>query len=65
MSVPFLLEIGVEEVPDWMIEPALDHLKQLFSAVWRSTTWAARSIRWMPLRGGWSCERRLAGEAGR
>lgn len=23
----FLLEIGVEEIPDWMIEPALDHLK--------------------------------------
>jgi glycyl-tRNA synthetase beta chain len=23
----FLLEIGVEEIPDWMIEPALDHLR--------------------------------------
>ena len=25
MSDRFLLEIGVEEIPDWMIEPALDH----------------------------------------
>jgi glycyl-tRNA synthetase beta chain len=33
MSLRFLLEIGVEEVPDWMIEPALDHLKQLFTEV--------------------------------
>jgi glycyl-tRNA synthetase beta chain len=31
MSVRFLLEIGVEEVPDWMIEPALDNMRQLFS----------------------------------
>jgi glycyl-tRNA synthetase beta chain len=33
LSVPFLLEIGVEEVPDWMIEPALDSLRDLFTAV--------------------------------
>jgi glycyl-tRNA synthetase beta chain len=33
MSLRFLLEIGVEEVPDWMVEPALGHLKELFSAV--------------------------------
>ncbi len=24
MSLPFLLEIGTEEIPDWMIEPALE-----------------------------------------
>jgi len=30
MSVPFLLEIGTEEIPDWMIEPALADLKQRF-----------------------------------
>jgi glycyl-tRNA synthetase beta chain len=30
MAIPFLLEIGVEEIPDWMIEPALDDLKRLF-----------------------------------
>ena len=30
MSVPFLLEIGVEEVPDWMIAGALADLKAAF-----------------------------------
>jgi glycyl-tRNA synthetase beta chain len=30
MSVPFLLEIGTEEIPDWMIPPALEHLRELF-----------------------------------
>lgn len=30
MAKPFLLEIGVEEIPDWMIPPALEHLKELF-----------------------------------
>lgn len=33
MSAPFLLEIGVEEIPDWMIEPALKHLRELFTEV--------------------------------
>jgi glycyl-tRNA synthetase beta chain len=28
----FLLEIGVEEIPDWMIEPALEDLKARFAA---------------------------------
>ncbi|HYP14709.1 MAG TPA: glycine--tRNA ligase subunit beta [Bryobacteraceae bacterium] len=31
MAVPFLLEIGVEEIPDWMIRPALDNLRDLLS----------------------------------
>ena len=26
MSLRFLLEIGTEEIPDWMITGALDHL---------------------------------------
>ena len=30
MALPFLLEIGAEEIPDWMIEPALADLKQRF-----------------------------------
>lgn len=30
MSVPFLLEIGTEEIPDWMIAGALDDLRRLF-----------------------------------
>jgi len=30
MSLPFLLEIGTEEIPDWMIPGALEHLRSLF-----------------------------------
>ena len=30
MSLPFLLEIGCEEIPDWMIPPALNHLQDSF-----------------------------------
>jgi glycyl-tRNA synthetase beta chain len=30
MSLPFLLEIGTEEIPDWMIPPAINHLRELF-----------------------------------
>jgi glycyl-tRNA synthetase beta chain len=30
MSVPFLLEIGTEEIPDWMIPPAINQLRELF-----------------------------------
>jgi glycyl-tRNA synthetase beta chain len=30
MSLPFLLEIGTEEIPDWMIPAALEHLRGLF-----------------------------------
>ena len=30
MSVPFLLEIGTEEIPDWMIPTALESLQVLF-----------------------------------
>ncbi|HLJ17832.1 MAG TPA: glycine--tRNA ligase subunit beta, partial [Bryobacteraceae bacterium] len=33
MSLPFLLEIGCEEIPDWMIVPALNHLQQLFQGM--------------------------------
>ena len=31
MSLPFLLEIGTEEIPDWMIPPALENLRALFT----------------------------------
>ena len=27
----FLLEIGVEEIPDWMIQPALKNLRRSYS----------------------------------
>ena len=30
MKLPFLLEIGTEEIPDWMIAPAVTRLRQLF-----------------------------------
>ena len=31
MSLPLLLEIGSEEIPDWMIPPALEQLRSLFT----------------------------------
>ena len=31
MSIPFLLEIGTEEIPDWMIDSALADLSRLFT----------------------------------
>lgn len=31
MPLDFLLEIGSEEIPDWMIEPALEHLRGAFA----------------------------------
>jgi glycyl-tRNA synthetase beta chain len=31
VSLPFLLEIGTEEIPDWMIEGALENLRALFA----------------------------------
>lgn len=33
-SKPFLLEIGVEEIPHWMLEPALQSLSALLSGLW-------------------------------
>jgi glycyl-tRNA synthetase beta chain len=33
MSVPFLLEIGTEEIPDWMIPPAIKQLRELFQGL--------------------------------
>ncbi len=30
MTLPFLLEIGTEEIPDWMIPPAINQLRELF-----------------------------------
>jgi glycyl-tRNA synthetase beta chain len=33
MSVPFLLEIGTEEIPDWMIPTALENLRLLFEKI--------------------------------
>jgi glycyl-tRNA synthetase beta chain len=33
VSLPFLLEIGTEEIPDWMIVPALNNLQDIFQAL--------------------------------
>jgi len=33
VSILFLLEIGTEEIPDWMIVPALNHLQDTFQAL--------------------------------
>ena len=33
MSIPFLLEIGAEEIPDWMIEAALKQLGEMFQTL--------------------------------
>jgi glycyl-tRNA synthetase beta chain len=33
VSLPFLLEIGTEEIPDWMIVPALNNLQDMFQAL--------------------------------
>ena len=30
-TIPFLFELGVEEIPHWMIEPALGDLERLFN----------------------------------
>ena len=33
MSLPFVLEIGTEEIPDWMIIPAMNQLQDMFQAL--------------------------------
>jgi glycyl-tRNA synthetase beta chain len=33
VSLPFLLEIGTEEIPDWMIVPALNNLQDMFQVL--------------------------------
>ncbi len=32
-TLPFLLEVGTEEIPDWMIQPALKQLGELFEGI--------------------------------
>ncbi len=45
MSVPFLLEIGTEEIPDWMIESALQDLTTRFQDVLTAHQLAAEGVR--------------------
>ncbi|MFB3777500.1 MAG: glycine--tRNA ligase subunit beta [Bryobacteraceae bacterium] len=45
-SLPFLLEIGSEEIPDWMIQPALKQLRELFEQLLESKKLAG-SVVWV------------------
>src|SRR5437870_7501541 len=45
VSLPFLLEIVVEEVPDWMIPGALENLRSLFEEALAKAGISATSIR--------------------
>jgi glycyl-tRNA synthetase beta chain len=45
VSVPFLLEIGTEEIPDWMIVPALNQLQDMFQSLLDQNSLAGRVIR--------------------
>lgn len=44
MSVPFLLEIGTEEIPDWMIPGALESLRGLFEEALAKSSLHAEGI---------------------
>jgi len=50
----FLLEIGSEEIPDWMIEPALDHLRakltELIAPLGGEVAWAEATPRRLALK---------------
>src|SRR5579872_6973862 len=45
MSLPLLLEIGAEEIPDWMIPGALENLRSLFEETLAKAGLTAQSIR--------------------
>jgi glycyl-tRNA synthetase beta chain len=51
----FLLEIGVEEIPDWMIEPALEHLRgklaELIAPLGGEIAWAEATPRRLAVKG--------------
>jgi glycyl-tRNA synthetase beta chain len=45
MSLPLLVEIGTEEIPDWMIVPALNHFQTFFQELLDASRLSASSIR--------------------
>jgi glycyl-tRNA synthetase beta chain len=45
-TLPFLLEIGTEEIPDWMIQPVLKQLGELFEASLKDNKLAG-SVTWL------------------
>jgi glycyl-tRNA synthetase beta chain len=44
-GLPFLLEIGTEEIPDWMIPPALGELRTLFEGLLEANGLTAAGLR--------------------
>jgi len=44
MSLKFLLEIGTEEIPDWMIEPAIKQLQELFQDLLNRRSLGGKSV---------------------
>ena len=44
MSLPFLLEIGCEEIPDWMIVPALKNLQELLDKLFEEHDLGGRVV---------------------
>jgi glycyl-tRNA synthetase beta chain len=45
-TLPFLLEIGTEEIPDWMIQPALNQLGELFEVLLKDNKLAG-NVTWL------------------
>jgi glycyl-tRNA synthetase beta chain len=45
MSLPFLLEVGTEEIPDWMIPPALEQLDARFRDFLKASRLNSDSVR--------------------
>lgn len=45
-TLPFLLEIGTEEIPDWMIQPALKQLGELFEVSLKDSKLAG-NVTWL------------------
>ena len=43
-GLPFLLEIGAEEIPDWMIPGALENLRTLFEETVAKAGMPAQSV---------------------
>ena len=44
MSVPFLFEVGVEEIPDWMIQNAISELRKLFEVLLQGNRLASAGV---------------------
>jgi tetrameric-type glycyl-tRNA synthetase alpha subunit len=54
-TLPFLFELGVEEIPHWMIEPALADLDRLFQQFLKPERLPPARSGWTARRAGWCC----------